>query len=188
MLGIRFDVSTAGKFVRPYYVMLNKPWPKSELLRVHRHTLPPCIPLATLAERYLPNGKGSVAMSANENGAKRQDLRLFVRALRREIVGYHNRMSIVKSLRKDFRLDEKESRKGKGREKVITDISAVDGEVKQLRIEWADGRLGRVAIDDKCKVLKCVIIGEEGRDTENEVRVMRGDMAGIGERLKEGIY
>jgi len=127
-------------------------------------------------------------MATKEIGAKKQDLRKFGKALRREIVSYHNRVAIVKSLRKEFRLGEKESRKGKEREKVIEDISAVDGENKQLRIEWVDGRLGRVAIDDKGNVLKCVIIGEEGRDTENEVRVMNGDMAGIGERLREGIY
>jgi central kinetochore subunit Mal2/MCM21 len=127
-------------------------------------------------------------MGAKGSGASKQDLRRFVRSLRREIVAHHNRIAIVKSLRKEFHLDEKESRKGKGREKVIADISAVDGEVKQLRIEWTDGRLGRVAVDDKGKVLKCVIIGEDGRDTENEVRVMRGDMEGIGERLREGIY
>ncbi len=103
-------------------------------------------------------------------------------------MAYHNRTSIIKSLRKEFELDEKESRKGKGREKILVDISEVDAEAKQLRIEWVDGRVGRVAIDDRGEVLKCVIAGEEGRDTENEVRVMRGDMAGIGERLREGIY
>jgi central kinetochore subunit Mal2/MCM21 len=127
-------------------------------------------------------------MNATAPGPKKQDLRRFVRALRREIVGYHNRLSIVRTLRREFGLHEKESRKGKGREKVIVDLDLADAEAKQLRIEWADGRIGRVAIDDKGQVLKCVIVGEDGRDVENEARVMRGDMAGIGERLREGIY
>jgi len=121
-------------------------------------------------------------------GAKKQDLRRFVRALRREIVGYHNRVNVVKGLRREFRLDEKESRKGKGREKVLADISAADAEAKQLRIEWVDGRIGRVVVDERGEVVKCVIMGEDGRDRETEKRIVGGGMDGIGERLREGMY
>ncbi|PMD54032.1 uncharacterized protein K444DRAFT_646398 [Hyaloscypha bicolor E] len=188
VLGLRIDVASTGKFVRPYYVMLNKPFAGSELLRVHRHTIPPCIPLSLLVDRYLPNGKGSAAMGSKEPGAKKQDLRRFARALRKEIVGYHNRVSVIKGLRKEFKLDEKVSRKGKGRERVIADISAADAEAKQVRIEWVDGRIGRCVVGDGGEVRKCVVIGEEGRDFETERRVARGAMEGIGERLREGIY
>ncbi|KAK6580789.1 hypothetical protein PZA11_007025 [Diplocarpon coronariae] len=185
VLGIRIDVSTTGKFIRPYYIMLNKPWPGSDLLRIHRHTVPPSIPLAALADRYLPHGKGSVA----KNGAgKKQDLRRLVRALRREISGYHNRITIIKSLRKEFRLDEKVSKKGKGRERVITNISAADAEAKQVMIEWADGRIGRAVVGESGEVVKCVVVGEEGRDREVERKIVGGSMEGIGERLMEGIY
>lgn len=127
-------------------------------------------------------------MGHKESGAKRQDLTRFVRALRREIVGYHNRVSVIKGLRKEFKLDEKVSRKGKGRERVIADISVADAEAKQVRIEWVDGRIGRAVVDDKGDVKKCVVIGEEGRDREVERRVCAGGMEGIGERLREGIY
>ncbi|KAG4430125.1 hypothetical protein IFR05_014396 [Cadophora sp. M221] len=189
VLGIRIDVSSVGKFIKPYYIMLNKPWPGTELLRVHRHTVPASIPLTALAERYLPNGKGSVAMGGGENlGGRKQDLRRFVRALRREVVGYHNRTSVIKGLRREFKLDEKESKKGKGREKIITDISAADAEAKQVRIEWTDGRIGRVVVDEKGEVKQCVIIGEDGRDGETERRVVAGSMDGIGERMREGMY
>lgn len=123
-----------------------------------------------------------------EAGAKKQDLRRFVRTLRREIVGYHNRVSVVKGLRREFRLDEKESRKGTGREKVLADISAADAEAKQLRIEWVDGRIGRVVVDERGQVVKCVIMGEDGRDRETERKVVGGGMEGIGERLREGMY
>ena len=173
--------------------MLNKPFEGSELLRIHRHTIPPCIPLASLADRYLPHGKGAVATGKGESsaGSKRQDLRKFTRALRREIAAYHNRISTIKSLRKEFQLDEKPSKKGKDKEKVIADISAADAEAKQVRIEWIDGRIGRVLVGEKGDVLKCVIIGEDGRDRETEERIL-GDgnagMVGIGERLREGIY
>ncbi|KAG0646947.1 hypothetical protein D0Z07_6145 [Hyphodiscus hymeniophilus] len=193
VLGIRIDVSSSGgKFARPYYVMLNKPWPGQDLLRVHRHTVPPCIPLASLAERHLPSPR------IDDDIVKRkiQDLRAFVRALRREVVGYHNRSTVIKALRKTFKLDEdvklKGRRKGKDRERVIADISAADAEAKQVRIEWVDGRVGRAIIGEKGEVLKCAVFGEDGRDYVNERRILgvhgEGTMDGIGERLLEGIY
>ncbi|TVY53005.1 hypothetical protein LCER1_G007075 [Lachnellula cervina] len=193
VLGIRIDVSSNGKFMRPYYVLLNKPFAGSEgnLLRVHRHTVPPCIPLAVLAENYLPTGKGATGISTNGGkkapGTKTQDIRKFVRALRREVVGYHNRISVIKGLRREFRLDEKENRKGKGREKVISDISAADAEARQVRIEWVDGRIGRFTVDEGGSVVKAVVMGEQGRDREVE-RVLVGEMGGVGERLREVIY
>lgn len=188
VLGLRIDISSTGKFIRPYYVMLNKPFPDSQLLRVHRHTIPPFIPLASLVEKYLPHGKGSAEMGSKEVGVRKQDLRRFARSLRKEIVGHHNRTSVIKALRKEFQLDEKVSRKGKGRERVIADISAADAEAKQVRIEWVDGRIGRCVVGEGGEVKKCVVIGEDGRDWETERRIVRGGMEGIGERLKEGIY
>lgn len=126
-------------------------------------------------------------MGSKEMG-KRQDLSRFVRAVRREVVGYHNRISVIKGLRREFKLDEKVSRKGKGRERVIADITAADAEAKQVRIEWVDGRIGRAVVDDKGEVRKCVVVGEDGRDREVERRVVGGGMEGIGERLREGMY
>jgi central kinetochore subunit Mal2/MCM21 len=191
VLGIRIDVSSAGRFGRPYYVMLNKPFAGEDLLRVHRHTVPPCIPLAALATRYLPSPRPE----AGEKGRARQDLGRFVRALRRQIVAYQNRTAAIKGLRREFKLDEdkERGRKGKGREKVIVDISAADAEAKQVRIEWVDGRVGRCVVGENGSVEKCVVIGEQGRDWEIERRILgseKGDssMTGIGERLREGIY
>jgi central kinetochore subunit Mal2/MCM21 len=194
VLGIRIDVSSYGKFTRPYYIMLNKPFPGSELLRVHRHTVPPCIPLSSLAAQYLPTPKGA----GEALKGKKQDLQLFIRAIRREIIGYHNRTSVIKTLRKEFKLDDDAnlSKKGKGkqREKVIIDISAADAEAKQVRIEWVDGRIGRCVIGEGGEVVKCVVIGDDGRDREVERRILgsagmgEARMEEIGERLREGIY
>ncbi|KAH8802698.1 Cenp-O kinetochore centromere component-domain-containing protein [Xylogone sp. PMI_703] len=205
VLGIRIDVGASGRFIRPYYIMLNKPYVGSNALRIHRHTLPPCIPIGGLAGRYLPPPGTSLASSSGattqlsgedsmkerKTGARRgQDLTRFVRALRREVVQYHNRITVIKALRKAFGLDEKVSEKGKGREKVLYDISAADAEAKQLRIEWVDGRIGRCVVGEKGEVLKCVVIGEEGRDRETERMVLGGDrrMEGIAMRLKAGVY
>ncbi|KAH8590076.1 Cenp-O kinetochore centromere component-domain-containing protein [Bisporella sp. PMI_857] len=189
VLGIRIDVSSHGKFVRPYYVMLNKPFAGSELMRIHRHTLPPCIPLSSLATQHLPDPHQSGGVVKG----KKQDLRMFVRSLRREVIGYHNRTSVIKLLRKEFKLDEvSKSSKGKERERIIVDISAADAEAKQVRIEWTDGRIGRCVVNNCGEVQKCVIIGEDGRDREIERQILgkdgHGRMEGIAERLKEGIY
>lgn len=127
-------------------------------------------------------------MGSKEVGVRKQDLRRFARALRRAIVGYYNRISVIKSLRREFKLNEKLSRKGKGRERVIVNISAADMKGKQVRIEWVNGRIGRCVVNASGGVKKCVVIGENGRDWETERRVVRGGMEGLGERLREGIY
>jgi central kinetochore subunit Mal2/MCM21 len=125
-------------------------------------------------------------------GQKRQDLNKLVRSLRREIVAYHNRIAVIKNLGKEFRLDQKISKKGKDRERVIEDISAADAEAKQIRIEWVDGRIGRVLIGDGGEVIKCVVMGEGGRDRESERLILgnggQGRVENVGERLMEGIY
>jgi central kinetochore subunit Mal2/MCM21 len=190
VLGIRIDVSNGGKFVRPYYIMLNKPYAGKDALRVHRHTVPVAIPLASLAAKHLPKPKENNGDEEIVKESKKQDLRAFIRALRREIVGYHNRTAAIKGLRKEFRLDEERGRKGKERERVIVDISAADAEAKQVRIEWVDGRIGRCVVGEKGEVVKAVVVGEDGRDREIERRIVgdRDEMRGIGERLREGIY
>ncbi|QSZ32120.1 hypothetical protein DSL72_001689 [Monilinia vaccinii-corymbosi] len=186
VLGLRIDVSNAGKFIRPYYIMLNKPFSGSAALRIHRHTIPPCIPLASLAAKYLPAPKVAGGIVKE----KRQDLTTFARNLRREVTGYHLRIASIKHLRKLFSLDEKLSKKGKEKEREIADISAADAEAKQVRIEWVDGKIGRCVVGMNGEVVKCVIIGEDGRDRETERRVLGGDkrMEGIADRLMEGIY
>ncbi|KAA8570238.1 hypothetical protein EYC84_002551 [Monilinia fructicola] len=186
VLGLRIDVGNAGKFVRPYYIMLNKPYSGSTALRIHRHTVPPCIPLASLAAKYLPAPR----LAGGIVKEKRQDLTTFVRKLRREVTGYHLRIASIKHLRKTFSLDEKLSRKGKEKEREIADISAADAEAKQVRMEWVDGRIGRCVVGMNGEVVKCVIIGEDGRDRDTERRVLGGDkrMEGIADRLMEGIY
>jgi central kinetochore subunit Mal2/MCM21 len=150
------------------------------MLRVHRHTVPPCIPLAALAAKYLP----TPSIAGDVVKARKQDLPRFVRCLRREAASYHNRVTAIAGLRKAFGLDVKKG-KGKGRELVIRDISAADAEAKQIRFEWMDGRIGRAVVDGKGHLQKCVIIGEDGRDRQMERRILSGDKTidGMAERM-----
>ncbi|KAI9743475.1 MAG: hypothetical protein M1818_002788 [Claussenomyces sp. TS43310] len=172
VLGIRIEAFASGKFLTPYYVFLNKPFAGSQCLRIHRHTFPPLIPLAALAARYLP----TPAAGKMVEKTKKQHLSRFVRSLRRETAAYQNRTAVIVGMRKAFGIhDKKASQKGKGKELGIRDTSAADAEARQIRIEWVDGRIGRVLIGPKGDVEKCVVVRDEGRDREMERKVLGGN-------------
>ncbi|KAK4145339.1 Cenp-O kinetochore centromere component-domain-containing protein [Dichotomopilus funicola] len=204
VLGLRIEVVSRSRFLRPYYVLLNRPYQNqtqgrgrgresgSRRLRVHRHTIPSCVPLAGLAARYLPGPAAKKAVSGGEKGGdgdrakdqrrgKEQDLARFARALRRELVRYHHRLGVVADLRKAAELGiEKDAERDaeRGEEEEITegestlerrrnrlvDITPADAGAKQLTIEWADGRTGRLVMSDDGDIVKLVVLGDNGRD------------------------
>ncbi|KKY33905.1 putative cenp-o kinetochore centromere component [Diaporthe ampelina] len=173
VLGVRIEVMTRSRFLRPYFVLLNRPYSGDErrtrFLRVHRHTVPPCIPLAGLAARYLPAPRPASTGGKNGDAApeKRQDLSRFVRCLRRDIVRYHNRLSVIADLRRAVGLDGKRRDAGELAENSsLLSISAADTEAKQVRVDWKDGRSGRLVIGDDGDVVKLVVFGDMGRDRE----------------------
>ncbi|POS75581.1 cenp-O kinetochore centromere component [Diaporthe helianthi] len=179
VLGVRIEVMTRSKFLRPYFVLLNRPYSGDERrrrsLRVHRHTVPSCIPTGGLAARYLPAPPKPAVTGGGEDGegaaaasrGKRQDLSRFVRCLRREIVRYHNRVSVIADLRRAVGLDGKRRDAEKLAEvSPLLAISAADTEAKQVRVDWKDGRSGRLVIGDDGDVVKLVVFGDMGRDRE----------------------
>jgi central kinetochore subunit Mal2/MCM21 len=112
----------------------------------------------------LPPPKAPSAAKEGSGVGKRQDLARFARAVRREVVRYHHRLGVVADLRKAA---------GVGRdtgaefgENRLVDITAADSEVKQLTLEWADGRTGRLVMGDDGEIVKLVVLGENGRDRE----------------------
>ncbi|OTA99268.1 hypothetical protein M426DRAFT_325314 [Hypoxylon sp. CI-4A] len=177
VLGVRFEVMTKSRFLRPYYVMLNRPYANSRHLRIHRHTVPQCIPLSGLSARHLP----APTEKGDDDAPKTQDLSAFARAVRRELVRYHNRTAVIGDLRGAAGLESK-----KGKEKAresdipIIDISAADAQAKQIRVEWGDGRSGRLVVGDDGDIVKMVVQGENGQDRE-AVRQLLGDSARIEE-------
>ncbi|KAI5464205.1 Cenp-O kinetochore centromere component-domain-containing protein [Mariannaea sp. PMI_226] len=158
VLGLRFEIMSKGQFLRPYYVMLNRPFPGHKHLRIHRHTLPPAIPLPGLAARHLP------APKPQSDRPVQQDLDKFTRTLRREIVRYHNRLGVSADLRRGLGLHEKTADDLTPND--IVEVGIADIEAKQIRLTWADERSGRIVMDDDGKVLKLVVFGKEGRDWE----------------------
>lgn len=182
VLGVKIEIMTRAKFLRPYYVFLTRPYTGSEqetrALRVHRHTVPPCIPLNGLAARYLPAPRPSEGGAGPE---RPQDLARFARTLRRELVRYHNRVAVIAELRKAVGLDGKRKDAIDLAEKSsILAISAADTEAKQVRIDWKDGLSGRLVIGDDGEVVKLVILGERGRE-----RTLTRELLSGGSRLED---
>ncbi|KAG6092388.1 hypothetical protein E4U30_005484 [Claviceps sp. LM220 group G6] len=179
VLGLRFEVMSRGQFLRPYYVMLNRPYPGSKHVRVHRHTVPPAVPLAGLAARYLPapssRGRGpqdddagaalAAAAAATTITASGQKLDRFVRTLRREIVRYHNRLGVSADLRRRLGLHGDGAAQN-ALPNALVEVGIADIEAKQINLTWADERTGRLVMDDDGKVIKFVVFGVEGRDWE----------------------
>ncbi|KAJ2894233.1 hypothetical protein MKZ38_007818 [Zalerion maritima] len=301
VLGVRIEAPSSSarggneggvRFVRPYYVLLNRPWGnvtpgdgdadqdgnrsaervheeegeeeekearerRKQHLRIHKHTVPPCIPLDALAAKWLPA----------PGRKKRQNLPQFCRSLRRDIIRYHHRVSIIADLKRLFGLRPSHAQGGMGARKglgsgggseadvAITDDSTavdqsgiqeeegnntvlnpdplehssfgaslavtlggtgdaeqaalalaqerkkakiihvfpVDAEAKQIRIDWSDGRTGRLILDDDGNVAKMAVF-EEGvrdRDTVREILLplppARGDGNNNGKRIEEVI-
>lgn len=194
----------SGRFLQPYVVLLNRPYGAEggseaeeyvakTYLRVHRHTIPNCIPLGGLAARYLP--PPTVTAIGNEDApAKRkvQDLTLFVKELRQRLVAYHNRLGAVADMRKAAGLGGDEKKRKRKRNEDLTnrepaqepseedesqedgiddsgpprivEISLADAEAQQIKIDWSNGDVCRLVIDTGGKVEKCVMYGAQGRD------------------------
>jgi central kinetochore subunit Mal2/MCM21 len=118
-----------------------------------------------------PGGRSS--REDSDAGATRapqkQDLARFARALRREVVRYHHRLGVIADLKKAAGLGRTNGGQGENSERqpaTWVDISPADAEAKQLTIEWADGRTGRLVMGDDGEILKLVVVGENGRDRE----------------------
>ncbi|KAI9163427.1 hypothetical protein HJFPF1_05040 [Paramyrothecium foliicola] len=179
VLGLRFEVLSRGQFLRPYYVMLNRPFSNSKHLRVHRHTVPPAIPLAGLAARFLP------APPRKRNKSAKQDLERFVRALRREIARYHNRLGVAADLRRGLGLHRQDPENITANS--IIDFGIADIEAKQIKLTWADERNGRLVMDDDGEVVKFAVFDAQGRDweTAKELVTNGNRIEDVAAKLKE---
>ncbi|KAI9703337.1 MAG: hypothetical protein M1836_007904 [Candelina mexicana] len=173
--GVRIEVFSGNEFLSPYYLILNRPYPNSLALRLHRHTIPPCIDLSALRTKYLPTPIN------NSQKPKKQNLPRLVRELRRELVSYHLRLASVESLRAAICLNNTNQRSGNG----IKDISLADAEGRNIRINWTNGNLGHVRIAKDGRIEQCVVMGEHGRERGIERTLMCGDghMLGLAKTL-----
>ncbi|KOS18170.1 hypothetical protein ESCO_003279 [Escovopsis weberi] len=163
VLGLRLEAIARGRFLTPYYVLLNRPFPGSKHLRIHRHTVPPAVPLAGLAGRYLPapgpdpNPNRDSVSGAPRPRPQTQNLHAFATRLRREIVRYHNRLGASADLRRA--LDDT------AEDTAAADLAIADVEAKHIALAWpAADRSARIVIDDDGALVHAVVMGPHGRD------------------------
>jgi central kinetochore subunit Mal2/MCM21 len=206
ILGVSIDVSLGGRFVETYHVLLsarNKEGKK--VLRIHKHTIPPCIPLQQLANKWLP-GSGK-----DDEMDPEQDLVRFGRLLRKDLVGWHMRFNAVEESRKEaglakpkkdtedvgltnmgrvlnaFVSDDEASSEVEDEEDEestprIRDIEA-DAAVRQITVTWSDRKTAVMSITKDGRVEQAVCRTREGgRDTVLSKKAI-GPMSGLVRRL-----
>ncbi|PSN70526.1 hypothetical protein BS50DRAFT_315958 [Corynespora cassiicola Philippines] len=201
VLGVRVDVPVPGGFAETYYVLLNRG--EGGGLRVHRHTVPACVALGLLVQRWLGGGEGK---------GGEQDLVRFGKALRRELVGWHLRKEVVRKLREEAGLkdgdgdqkeeeghsvgvvlnafvsddedeendEEAERRSGPVR---IIDIEADMG-VREVKVSWSNGRVGIMKVTKDGEIDRVVVRDQHGsRDMALSGKAI-GRIEGLVQRLK----
>ncbi|RAR00689.1 cenp-o kinetochore centromere component [Stemphylium lycopersici] len=206
ILGVSIDVSVAGRFVETYHVLLSVRDKESRKpLKIHKHTIPPCIPLQQLASKCLPGS------AKDEEHDPEQDLVRFGRSLRKELVSWHMRVDAVEELKKESGLakpqwssedmttastgkilnafvsdddassdiEEPESEGGNGR---ILEIET-DAAVRQITITWSDRRTAAMNIAKDGRIEKAVCRTRGGARDALLSKKAIGPIAGLVRRL-----
>ncbi|KAF2807429.1 uncharacterized protein BDZ99DRAFT_465310 [Mytilinidion resinicola] len=208
VLGVQIEVFTNGAFLPPYHILLHRPYATHpHTLKIHKHTLPPCIPLSQLARKHLPQP------AKNEAGEPVQDLQKLVRAVRWETQSWHLRVAAVERLREEAGLgpthprapeDEEvgvmqgldvdanpgdvlngyvaPARQGPRRKGQIVAVEA-DRAVSAVSIEWAGGLGVRMRVTKDGEVEKGVARWRSGERDERTERAVLGRIEGVVERL-----
>lgn len=169
-------ITETGIFLSPYYLLLNRPVPGSPSLRIHKHTIPPCIALSSLASVYLPKPASASASSVRpgEGPSKpppKQDLAGLVRSLRRELLSYHLRLAFIDSMRQTLVATPDDAQPAMGDVDEIVDVSAADADGREIKVEWADRAVARIRIGAAGDVQGCVVHGPAGRDRAWERKI-----------------
>ncbi|OJJ99963.1 hypothetical protein ASPACDRAFT_1888597 [Aspergillus aculeatus ATCC 16872] len=226
LIGLRIDICARdGSYVKPYYILLRKGvlhqstesdaeertgkgGRGERVVYVHRHTVPPVVDLGALERIYLPRAKGDAVLGEEGEGGggeqlkpwkrspKKQNLKGFLREVRRQLVVWHVRCDGVRYLRerlgvvkrgegqdadeengvweRDVLAEEpnQESKIAKNDLGIVA-LGATALEAVYVRVEWDDGRVGRFKISNAGVVERAVVMGDTGRDKLTEA-VMTG--------------
>lgn len=202
LLGVRIDIcGRNGRYSKPYYLLLKKvPGKGTKRVRIHRHTIPGFISVADLERTYLPVPRAGPGGEEEEElkpwkmkQRTRQDLRGLVRELRKELVAWHLRSDALDLLRErlGFEHDGEQILAGNADALAgplgIVSLSSMGLDARYFRIQWQDGRIGRLRISNTGTVMRAVVIKDRGRDKLMEVAMMGGDarVESLLERLVE---
>jgi central kinetochore subunit Mal2/MCM21 len=210
ILGVRIEVAIRGRFIETYHVLFNRPNERHKLmLKIHKHTIPSCIPLQALRNKWMPSTE------RDKGEMVEQKLVQFGRGLRRELVAWHLRMEAVERLRVDAGLGDKASREVKeSREPAtgkilnafvsddedeeeeeeeatrqrhdgpvtIIEIEADMG-VRELNVIWSSGQIGVFGITKDGNVEKAVVTTAAGVRVSAMSRKALGRIEGLVQRL-----
>ncbi|RAK74026.1 uncharacterized protein BO72DRAFT_471193 [Aspergillus fijiensis CBS 313.89] len=233
LIGLRIDICARdGSYVKPYYILLRKGalhrstgsdaeertgkgGRGGRVLYVHRHTVPPVVDVGALERVYLPRAGGDAARGEEGEGGeqlkpwkrsptKKQNLKGFLREVRRQLVVWHVRCDGVRYLRerlgvvrrgegqdadadeengvweRDVLAEEPNQESKIARNDLgIVALGATALEAVYVRVEWVDGRVGRFKISNAGLVERAVVMGDTGRD-----KLMEAVMTGGNGRLE----
>jgi central kinetochore subunit Mal2/MCM21 len=172
--------TTDRRFITPYYLLLNHPESRSNVLRIHKHTIPTFIPLSILAKKYLP--QPLPANSAPQD--QPQNLPGLVRALRRELVAHHKRLAAWELLQRGVKTNK-----------------MLDAAGTRFEIELSDNSIARLTVDMHGKIENAIVRTREGtnqdevpdnlgrrqRNIERAILGGGGRVEGLIERIKEHV-
>ena len=120
---------------------------RSDGLRVYRHTIPVFISIRELEDQYLPS-----------------NIHLFVRKLRQELNSWIARCDAIELLQETSIPN-------------IRSVAAVSQEARYVRLEWNDGRIGRIKLSNKGLIERAVVYGLEGRAMKTEKTLADGNQS-----------
>lgn len=142
---------------------------------MYRHTVPAFIPIEKLALKYLPvprPQRRTAEESQKPDRTRKQDLKAFVRHLRKELAAWHLRRDSIAWLHENLGLSEENTPQNKS---ALSSLAATSLEARYARLEWRDGRVGRFKISNSGLVERAVVIGDQGRDKRMEGVLTGGD-------------
>ena len=155
VLGVRIDVFSRRerRFVQPFYLLLHRAEgaengkERPARWKLHKHTVPPFVPLQALAKKYLAPG-----------GA--QGLARLCRAVRAELVRWQTRVDLVETMKGRTELM---------RERGVREVRERDLRCEEVEVVFEDGALARVVLGRDGGVAKAVVRGpEEEKDVVSE--------------------
>ena len=211
ILGVRIEVFVDGSFVETYHVLFNRPSTRHKsMLRIHRHTVPACIPIKQLANKHLPQSSRDAAKTTE------QDLVKFGRVLRKELVAWYLRTAAVEKLRKQAGIKGKDKPQRTGAEeasygKVLNafmsededeeddefevadkrerpiSISDIESDLagRQLSIIWSNGRTAAIELAKDGEITSCVVRAADGSRESGLERKAIGRIEGLLDRLSD---
>jgi len=212
ILGVRIEVAIRNRYIETYHVLFNRPNPRHKLmLKIHKHTIPACIPLQALRNKWMPvtEKDGSVMVE--------QKLVNFGKALRKELVAWHLRTQAVENLRAEAGLEKTETAVHEVRKEhtigtvlnafvsededdneedeiaprrrpsgpiKITEIESDMG-VREISITWSNGQIGVFSVMKDGQIDKAIVKAIGGERLVELNRKGLGRIEGLVQRLNE---